>query len=739
MEDRMLEINGLARKCLHGENPRCTAACPFHMDIRALSQAVKVGDFDGGLSLMRRQLLLPGILAHICNSICTDKCVRAGEDYGLRVRALEHACLAYGINRQLPPPALRGGKVAVWGGISGLFAAASLIEKGYSVTVVGAPDCPPEIPEAYFREEMEFLKTRGACFLSEDGISLEALRMEWDAVYIGKHMPGETVDPETFETACKGVFSGCIHQNISDGDSACIDASYGKRAALSIDRYLKQVSLRANRSGEGGCGSRFAFPAYGIPHDAGSNPDGVYTKEKASEEAARCLQCSCEECMKGCIYLTHYQKHSGDCIRMVVKNVNQIWGSHYANKFIQSCNLCGGCKTRCPVGIDMGQVNLEARREMTRRKIMPPAVFHYPLQDMEFNCEEAFLAIPCKDAGKQGYLLFPGCQLPSSLPETTKRTIDFLRNRLENAGLLLSCCGAPADWAGREGEAQSVRDKIVSVWEDMGKPVIVTLCPGCYHVFRTSLPDLPVMFVSEVLDEEISDDIPHAGVYAWHDPCSTRDYPVVQESCRRLAARAGVIIRELPYNRQNTRCCGYGGLQYHTAPELSRRTAQGCTMQSGLPYLTSCGNCKDFFRHEGKETIHILEVLFGREQSGEDVDYAPFDFSARRKIRLRCRQELMTMWDQQKAEEAFKTRLVIDKPLRKKMHCECIMEDDIRYVVENAQATGRRMLDAGSGHLVAGRRKSIITYWVEYTAISDWEFVIYNCYSHRMQVQVKSL
>ena len=36
-----------------------------------------------------------------------------------------------------------------------------------------------------------------------------------------------------------------------------------------------------------------------------------YSKEEAVEEAKRCIQCHCDECMKGCVYLSEYQKASG--------------------------------------------------------------------------------------------------------------------------------------------------------------------------------------------------------------------------------------------------------------------------------------------------------------------------------------------------------------------------------------------------------------------------------------------
>lgn len=758
MGDSMLEINGIARRCLHGEHPPCVAACPFHLDIRGLARKVKARDFEGGRALMQRQLLLPGIIAFLCDGKCSNACGRNGSDCGLRVNALEQACLAYGERYTAPRPPARSGTVGIWGGISGLFVAAFLLEKGYKVTVFDMPQRPRQVPENIWTEELGFLERRGVVFRPLDGRILCDLQSGFDAVYLGTG-GGEGIyasNPLTLETDLEGVFakiavgmpSGTVYEMPlgascpeSDGASPdCQEAADGRRAAVSVDRYLKQVSISANRSGASGI-SRLGPPLAGYEPYPGVEPETVYTREQASDEAGRCLLCGCEECRKGCAYLSHYQKYSGDCIRTVVKNVNEIWGAHHANRFIQSCNLCGGCGGRCPADIDMGYVNLEARRAMTRRGIMPPAVFHHPLRDMDFSCNETFLA--AGGGEKTRYLLFPGCQLPASLPETTGRSIKFLRERFEETGeetgLLLSCCGAPADWAGQEEKADEVRSKIRRIWENMGRPRMVVFCPGCYQVLKRYLPEIPLTFISEVLERFPMDKKAGSPKYAWHDPCTTRGCRELQDSSRRLAGALGAVLYELPDNRDYTVCCGYGGLQYHTAPGLSRLTAGKRTSQSPLPYLTSCVNCRDFFQYEGKESLHLMELMFGRERSACAVSYAPFDFSERRKARMKCRRELMDMWGEREEPCPPGRGLVISRELREKMHRECILEDDIRSVAEEAMRTGREMLHTATGNRIAGKCMGVITYWVEYTVDGDGQLVIHNCYSHRMHVCSDSL
>ncbi len=63
------------------------------------------------------------------------------------------------------------------------------------------------------------------------------------------------------------------------------------------------------------------------------------------------------------------------------------------------------------------------------------------------------------------YVFFPGCQLSASSPENVKRTYSYLTEKLEGGvGLMLRCCGAPADWAGRTEEFSEVMSEFEARW-----------------------------------------------------------------------------------------------------------------------------------------------------------------------------------------------------------------------------------------------------------------------------------
>lgn len=127
---------------------------------------------------------------------------------------------------------------------------------------------------------------------------------------------GIEVDPLTLETSIPGIFAG---GDVVTGPQTYIDAlAAGRKAAFSIDRYLKGEDLRANREEEGtqkdyiqidveGVEYRERAPLSVLPIEGRKNFKEVnlgLKQETVIQEAGRCLQCGgcseCLECIKVC-------------------------------------------------------------------------------------------------------------------------------------------------------------------------------------------------------------------------------------------------------------------------------------------------------------------------------------------------------------------------------------------------------------------------------------------------------
>ena len=123
-------------------------------------------------------------------------------------------------------------------------------------------------------------------------------------------------DPVTLETNIEGIFAGgdCV-----SGPDVVVNAMFaGRKAAISIDRYLKSEDISEGRELEGPFEPSFEFDTEGIPVkwrveipaieiERRKSFDEVhqgYTEEMAIEEANRCLACAgccdCELCVNAC-------------------------------------------------------------------------------------------------------------------------------------------------------------------------------------------------------------------------------------------------------------------------------------------------------------------------------------------------------------------------------------------------------------------------------------------------------
>lgn len=97
--------------------------------------------------------------------------------------------------------------------------------------------------------------------------------------------------------------------NCQRSGPVCDGCSFAaKRAALTVDLLVQNLSPHSNRGSEGAVTTRLYTNMDGMKGSKKipCSTDG-YSKEEAVEEAKRCIQCHCDECMKSCVYLREYK------------------------------------------------------------------------------------------------------------------------------------------------------------------------------------------------------------------------------------------------------------------------------------------------------------------------------------------------------------------------------------------------------------------------------------------------
>jgi NADPH-dependent glutamate synthase beta subunit-like oxidoreductase len=124
-----------------------------------------------------------------------------------------------------------------------------------------------------------------------------------------------SVDPVTLATRLAGVFAG---GDAVSGPATVIQAmAAGRKAARSIDLYLRGEPLDAGREGEGVFETRLIVDTFGVATEARSDMPALplaerqgnfkevelgLSREEAVREAKRCLSCDCKICINllGC-------------------------------------------------------------------------------------------------------------------------------------------------------------------------------------------------------------------------------------------------------------------------------------------------------------------------------------------------------------------------------------------------------------------------------------------------------
>lgn len=771
-------VKGWEARCIEEQPPACMTACPLHLDVRAMLEKMKTGDFAAAFKVYARVIPFPAILSHICDHPCEAACRRAEAGGAVRIVSLERACVeeAYATMRRTALVSRKPKRVAVVGaGLAGLTAAFDLAMKGHKVTVYEADAHPlerlrcdyvVELPASAIEADLGALtklgieiRCRSRVTKGDSPLGIDTLAAGHDAVLLALG-PGPALDfapavrltsagridiePSTRATSHPKVFGGGFHGAPGEVYSPIGSAYDGRRAAASIDRFLQGASLTASRADDGAAGSclyvNVAAHAPASPVEP-SAPAHGYSHTEAMAEAARCFPCRCMECVKACEYLKHYGSYPKRYVRDIYNNVSIVMGHRKANRMIDSCTLCGLCETLCPNDLSMGEVCLEARRDMVENGHMPASHHDFALRDMALSRSDA-VAFARHQPGHtaSAMVFFPGCQLAASSPEHVESIYAHLAAKVPGGvGLMIDCCGAPAHWAGRRDLHDEVKAGLHEKWESLGKPEIVTACSTCLKMLGDFHPEMRARSLWNVIAEIGWPDGPRptlAGPLAIHDPCTGRHATEVQQAVRSLASSLGTEVRELN-GAELTTCCGYGGLVSFANPEIADKIVDRRINESADDYLTYCAMCRDNFARRGKRAVHLLDLVFPAPAGADPAARPDPGISRRRDNRVRLKVRLLRdLWGEPMTDPVPAVNVIISDYVRADFERRLILAEDVIRTVAHAEATGRKLKDRATGHLVASHREGEFTCWVEYEPTAKG-FVVHRAYGHRMQVEAK--
>lgn len=782
--DKLLEISN---RCIHSEPPVCAASCPLHLDVIEFISEIQKGDFKKAYRIMESKIPLTRIIGRICDHPCQNVCVRKDAGGSINISELEKAVIQFGYvppKKGLSLPKKKGNVAVIGGGVSGLVAAIYLDKKGYQVTIYEKSSdlggriwgfLGENLDRATIEEELESVKQSGIHVSLNTEVTQDQLKEyldKFDAVYLGAGYweKDYSIDADTFQIKDLPLFAG--GRIYSKSDSIILSVSTGRRAAISMDRYISKNSMTAAREREG---IYETLLDYKVDDVISSEPvqkqEKIYSQEEAVKEADRCLKCQCSECINVCSHLKKFDITPDAYIRSINHNERIILGTHSANKMINSCTECGLCKEACPVGIGMHDIIHETRESMVNKGKMPLSAHDFALKDMEFSNSEEFSFVrkqPSKEqskdlfyypviafskyarglykgSGKTGYLFYPGCQLSAThsayIGEIYKHLVGTIKekNADEDVGLYLGCCGAPADWAGRQDLMQENVDKIKSVWEEMDHPLFILACSSCIRIFEKYLPMIKTVSLWEVFDDfELPEvDIKKGKrVLHIHDACATRHNTKIHESIRNIVKTLGYKIEELEYSKGNAKCCGYGGLVSYANKEQAEEFVKDRINESSEDMLVYCAMCKDSLMKGNKKAYHILDIIYGNEIDDSSSQHI-LTLSERHNNRKKMKNDLLReIWGEEQEMELldnYNLKINIPDEVMAIMEERCILVNDVEKVVANSIKNKERFLNSDTSNYLARLRIENVTYWVRYEEKGN-EIYVNSVYSHRMEV-----
>ena len=202
-----------ADRCYFCHDAPCITACPTGIDIPLFIRQIDTGNRDGAAKTIFDSNILGGTCARVCptEELCQGACVRMeAEEKPVLIGLLQrYATDAYvGVERTHPYERAEptGKRVAVVGaGPAGLACAHELARQGHDVVIHEAEAKPGGLneygiaaykeTETFAQDEVDFVLGIGGIEIMRDSalgrdVTLDVLKAEYDAVFLGMGLPG---------------------------------------------------------------------------------------------------------------------------------------------------------------------------------------------------------------------------------------------------------------------------------------------------------------------------------------------------------------------------------------------------------------------------------------------------------------------------------------------------------------------------------------------------------------------
>jgi len=290
-----------------------------------------------------------------------------------------------------------------------------------------------------------------------------------------------------------------------------------------------------------------------------------------------------------------------------------------------ACTGCRHCTMYCDHANEPGLVLMAGRAEAQRRGVAHPALAGYAErfrardERLARHAKEQFGLERFAETGQVGF--WPGCDtVDKGSADVAAAFALFDRVGAEHVKLVdagLTCAGYPLLAAGLTDLFRWHAGKVAGALRRFR--TVVINCSACLYALRAQYDGegvsvgTEVLSLSEYLAQHISR-LPAPKVKKrvfYHDPCYLARYAGVVEPPRRVLGQVATV-REFGWNRQDTECCGGGGLLPKTAPStadaMARRRLAEVAAAGGGTVVTSCGTCAFMLRRNAPASVEVADL-----------------------------------------------------------------------------------------------------------------------------------
>jgi Fe-S oxidoreductase len=370
----------------------------------------------------------------------------------------------------------------------------------------------------------------------------------------------------------------------------------------------------------------------------------------------------CGKCLAGCAYSGLSLKQASEVMRKVTADP----GWHPELAF---CIRCGKCDHRCPRDARPSSLMRECLAYKRRGEPGVSASMAYGINGLGPEGWGAnFFKDVYKGLGKLDREILKGWAAPKKSRDLiwVGCTDRMMPRNLEESHALKDaakfggpddCCGVWALQAGLLDEGYRVVKRLLNRLRENSFERLVVGCGHCQKVFTRMMPEMlgielpfPMVSIYEYLLEQIESGAapvtrPVLLDAAISDPCfGYENGEKYLHAIRSIAGAAGMTLTELPHNKENSLCCGYGGLysdgriaRVVRAARIKRKDLAASGQKHVVSYCPGCHLVNHYFQ-PGYGSHYLLEEVL--HALGDSVP-EPFSLLHRRLARPHIAWNLM--------------------------------------------------------------------------------------------------